>query len=113
MVRDCQTEPPELVKVSEASGHQTGEPMPVPLTHAFGNYSDQQLLDHGGDRRLNRALHIAALVRMRDHEETHSYAQRRTCEGKTLRSIRRQIKRYLTRTIYKLLTRTNARTPTT
>jgi Transposase IS116/IS110/IS902 family len=40
-------------------------------------------LNRGGDRRLNRALHTTALVRLRDDPETRAYARRRRAEGKS------------------------------
>jgi hypothetical protein len=45
---------------------------------------------------------------MRCHDETRDYAARRTAEGKSTREIRRQLKRYLTRQIFRLLSSTNA-----
>ncbi|MCP2285692.1 Transposase [Promicromonospora umidemergens] len=91
---------------SEAAFARLAGTAPIPASS--GNRSDHHRLDRGGDRRLNKALHIATLVRMRTHDETRNYLQKRTTEGKTTREIRRQLKRYLTRKIFKLLTRTNA-----
>ncbi|MFC8800647.1 transposase [Streptomyces griseoincarnatus] len=91
---------------SEAAFARLAGTAPIPA--ASGNRSDHHRLDRGGDRRLNRALHIATLTRMRHDKETRSYVQRRTGDGKTTREIRRQLKRYLTRKIHRLLTRTNA-----
>jgi transposase len=56
-----------------------------------------------GDRQLNRALHIIARTRMRDHAPTRAYADRRRAQGKTDREIRRCIKRYLARHLYRTL----------
>ena len=60
-------------------------------------------LNRGGDRQLNRALHIIVLSRLRHHDETRAYAQRRTTEGKSSREIRRCLKRYVARRLFKLL----------
>src|SRR5665647_2454449 len=57
----------------------------------------------GGDRRLNRALHMAVVTRMRMDPATRAYVERRTAEGRTLREIRRCLKRYLARQIYRHL----------
>ncbi|PUB19790.1 transposase [Promicromonospora sp. AC04] len=95
---------------SEAAFARLAGTAPIPASSGNSNH---HRLDRGGDRRLNRALHIATLTRMRDHDETRTYLQRRTTEGKTTREIRRQLKRYLTRKIYRLLTRTNTLAPTT
>lgn len=68
-------------------------------------------LNRGGDRALNRAVHAIALTRMRCCERTRAYVARRTAQGKTLREIRRCLKRYITRELYRALTATM--TPTT
>ena len=61
-------------------------------------------LNRGGDRALNRAVHTIALTRMRSCARTRSYVARRTAEGKTPREIRRTLKRYITRELYRALT---------
>ena len=66
-------------------------------------------LNRGGDRQLNLALNVIAMVRMVHDPGTHAYVERRRTEGKTDREIRRILKRYLARSIYRHL---NA-TPTT
>jgi transposase len=63
-------------------------------------------LNRGGDRALNRAVHTIALTRLRSCERTRSYAARRSAEGKTPREIRRALKRYITRELYRALTST-------
>jgi transposase len=68
-------------------------------------------LNRGGDRALNRALHTIATVRMRDCPATQAYIARRTAEGKTIREIKRCLKRYIARQLYRTLTTTM--TPTT
>jgi transposase len=60
-------------------------------------------LNRGGDRQLNRALHTVALSRAMHHAETKAYISRRQAEGKTLREIKRCIKRFLARHFYRLL----------
>jgi len=52
---------------------------------------------------LNRALHMAVVTRMRMDPATRAYVERRTAEGRTLREIRRCLKRYLARQIYRHL----------
>jgi transposase len=61
-------------------------------------------LNRGGDRALNRAIHIIALTRMRSCARTRDYVARRTAEGKTSREIRRCLKRYITRALFRALT---------
>lgn len=60
-------------------------------------------LNRGGDRRLNRALTTIVIVRMRVDPQTRAYIERRRREGKTDREIRRILKRYLARSIYRHL----------
>lgn len=73
-----------------------------PIPASSGN-TVRHRLNRRGDRRLNKALHTAALVRMTHDEETRSYVEKRTAEGKTIKEIRRCIKRFLARRIYKIL----------
>src|SRR5690349_5052761 len=61
-------------------------------------------LNRGGDRALNSALHTIAMVRMRCRPRTKAYVARRTAEGKTTREIRRCLKRYIARELYRALT---------
>ena len=60
-------------------------------------------LDRGGDRRLNRALHTIALALRRTDAETQAYIARRVSEGKTEREAIRCLKRYLARSLFRLL----------
>jgi transposase len=60
-------------------------------------------LNRGGDRQLNRALHTVAISRLRYHPPTRDYADRRRSEGKTDREIRRCLKRYIARQLYRQL----------
>ena len=60
-------------------------------------------LDRGGDRRLNAALHRVIITRARTHPETRAYIERRRTQGRTDRDIRRILKRYLARDLYRLL----------
>ena len=66
-------------------------------------------LNRGGDRALNRAIHTIALTRMRSCPTTRAYVARRTAQGKSTREIRRCLKRYIARELYRTLT--NAMTP--
>lgn len=73
-----------------------------PIPASSGN-TVQHRLNRGGDRRLNRALHMAVVTRMRMHPPTRAYTERRISEGRSLRHIRRSLKRYLARQIYRQL----------
>jgi transposase len=85
---------------SEAAFAMLSGTAPVPASS--GNTSRHRL-NRLGDRQLNRALHIIAVTRMRNHPPTLAYVQRRRAEGKTTAEIRRCIKRYLARHIYRAL----------
>lgn len=73
-----------------------------PIPASSGN-TVRYRLNRGGDRTLNRALHFAAITRMTHDEETREYVQKRLNEGKTPKEIRRCIKRYLARSVYRIL----------
>ena len=70
--------------------------------------SGQQIrrrLNRGGNRQANRALHTMVILRLRLHEPTFSYMERRLAEGKTKREVIRCLKRYAAREIYSILCR--------
>ena len=60
-------------------------------------------LDRSGDRKPNRALHMILVTRKRTHPATIAYIERRIQEGKTRRETNRCLKRYLARSLYRLL----------
>ena len=74
---------------------------PVPVS---SGRTDRHRPGRLGDRQLNHAIHTIAVTRMPCHQPTQAYAQRRRAEGKTDREIRRCIKRYLARHLYRTLT---------
>ena len=61
---------------------------PVPVS---SGRTDRHRLNRLGDRQLNRAIHTITVTRMRCHQPTQAYVQRRRAEGKTDREIRRCI----------------------
>jgi transposase len=60
-------------------------------------------LNRGGDRQLNRALHVIALARIRHHAQTVGYYRRLRDSGKSAREARRCVKRALARHFYRRL----------
>jgi transposase len=78
-----------------------------PIPASSGNTTGRHRLNRGGDRRLNRALYFVAITRMTHDPQTRAYVERRRAEGKTIKEIRRIIKRYLARHIYRTLNATN------
>lgn len=75
---------------------------PIP---ASSGKTNRHRVNHGGDRRGNKALHRIALVRMRHDPRTQAYVQRRLGEGKTKKDVLRCLKRTIAREVYKALTR--------
>ncbi len=64
-----------------------------PIPTSFGNIPGHRI-NRGGDRRLNRALHMTIVTRMRMHPETRAYVEEHATEGRTLPEIRRSLERY-------------------
>lgn len=77
-----------------------------PIPASSGN-TIRHRLNRGGDRTLNKALHMVALSRMAFDTETIGYVQKRQAEGRTKKEIGRCVKRYLARRIYRTLNATN------
>ncbi len=73
-----------------------------PIQASSSNTTRHRLNRHG-DRRLNQALDVIAKVRMRSHPETTNYVQRRTTEGLNYREIKRILKNYIARNIFRQL----------
>lgn len=69
--------------------------------------STEHRLNRGGDRQLNRALHSIARTRMERDPHTHAYVERRTSQGLSKRRIRRCLKRYIARELFRALARMN------
>jgi transposase len=82
---------------SEASFAALGGTSPV---DASSGRQQRHRLNRGGDRQLNRALHVIALNRIRFHAETAAYHERLLASGKTSREARRCVKRALARHFY-------------
>lgn len=73
---------------------------PIP---ASSGLTTRHRLNRRGDRQLNRALHVIVLARLRYDPATHLYAERRRAEGRTDREIKRCLKRYIARQLYRQL----------
>lgn len=82
---------------------------PVP---ASSGQTVRHRLSRSGDRQLNRALHTIVLCRMRDDPQTRSYTARRQAEGRSTREIKRCLKRYTARRLYRLLNTTTPKPAT-
>jgi transposase len=88
---------------SEAAFAMLAGVAPIPANS--GQVTSRYRLNRYGDRQLNRALHTIVLSRIRYDQATRNYVARRTTEGKTTREIKRCLKRYIARDLYRLLER--------
>lgn len=73
-----------------------------PLQASSGNTTRHRLNRHG-DRQLNKALDTVIRNRMNYDQKTKEYVERRTSEGMSYREIKRVLKRYLSRSLFRQL----------
>ncbi len=85
---------------SEAAFAMLAGVSPIP---ASSGQTVRHRLNRSGDRQLNRALHTIVLSRLQHHAETRDYAARRRAEGRTDREIKRCLKRFVARGLFRLL----------
>jgi transposase len=87
---------PHRLRSEAALAHLTGiSPLP-----ASSGRTDRHRLNRGGDRAANAAIHRIVLCRMRYHEPTRAYVDRRTAQGLSKREIMRCLKRYVVREVH-------------
>jgi transposase len=84
----------------------------APIPASSGGHSDRHRLDPGGNRRLNSAFYMLAIIRISQDPRTALYLQKQRANGKTKREAIRNLKRHLVRRVYHLL-RTPDQIPTT
>ena len=77
-----------------------------PIPASSGNTSRHRL-NRFGDRRLNSATHMIVINRLRIDPKTRDYRDRRIAEGKTPAEVRRCLKRYVTRQLFRVLKSTH------
>jgi transposase len=80
----------------------------APIPPASSGRRDRHRLHRGGNRQLNRALHIIAITRGRIDPETRAYLARKEAEGKSRMEAMRCLKRHLARRYHRLLLRANS-----
>jgi transposase len=85
---------------SEAAFAKLCGACPVP---ASSGTVKRHRLNRGGNRQANAALYRTVVVRMRWHEPTRTYMQRRVAEGLSKREVIRCLKRFVAREVYRLL----------
>ena len=86
--------------VSEASFAALCGATPV---EASSGMTTRLRLNRGGDRQANAALYRITLSRLRWHQPTIAYMNRRLAEGKTRREIIRCLKRYIARQLFTII----------
>jgi len=82
---------------------------PIPVS---SGRSDRYRLDPGGNRRLNSAFYMLAIIRISHDPRTAVYLAKQRANGKTKREAIRSLKRHLVRRVYHLLRDPNS-VPTT
>jgi transposase len=93
---------------SEACFARHAGTAPIP---ASSGKTSRHRLHRGGDRQLNRAIHIIALGRAAWDPQTRAYIERRVSDGKTKREAIRCLKRHIARQIWHLLDTTQTVAP--
>jgi hypothetical protein len=85
---------------SEAAFAKLAGVAPIP---ASSGLTDKHRLNRFGDRQLNRALHVVVMHRLRYDPVTQAYAERRRAQQKSDRDIKRCLKRYVARQLFRQL----------
>jgi hypothetical protein len=99
----CGDNPDRLTSESAFAALRGVAPIP-----ASSGKTTRHRLSRGGDRQANRALHMIALIRMAWCPRTRVYVDRRTADGTSKAEIRRCLKRYIARELFKALTSENS-----
>lgn len=73
--------------------------------------SHHQRLNRGGNRQINRVIHIMATAQLRHDTPGRAYYQRKLAEGKTPNEAMRALKRRLSNIIYRQMLRDTKPTP--
>jgi len=74
----------------------------TPIPAGSGNIVHNRL-NRYGDRQLNNAIHTIMMARVRCEERTKDYVEKRTKAGTGIRDIKRSLKRYIARYLYRKL----------
>lgn len=85
---------------SEAAWAKLCGVAPIP---ASSGTTTRHRLNRGGHRQANAALYRTVIVRLRFHEPTIAYVERRTAEGRTKAEIIRCLKRFVAREVWGLM----------
>lgn len=95
---------------------EVGDPRRFPTADHFASYcgvapvergsgqNSRMQVNPGGNRRLNWALHIIAMVRLRmDGGRSKQFMTKQTNQGKTKRAALRLLKTYIAREVFKTI----------
>jgi len=75
----------------------------APIEHSSGGRIAHRL-SRRGNRKLNNAIHIAAISQIRQpHSDGWAYFDRKVAEGKTKREAVRSLKRQISNAVYRQL----------
>ena len=80
----------------------------APIEASSGDQKRHRL-SRAGNRRINRVLHIMAIVQLRHDTPGRAYYRRRVAEGKTPMEALRALKRHLSDVVYKQMLRDTQR----
>jgi transposase len=82
------------------AGHFASWNGTAPIEASSGD-QQRHRLSRAGNRRINRVLHIMAIVQLRRDTPGRTYYRRRLAEGKTTMEALRALKRHLSDVVYK------------
>lgn len=107
------SDPLALLVYSETSATSDGSPTKghcaswngtAPIDASSGDYTHHRL-SRAGNRRINRTLHIMAIIQLRNDTEGRRYYRRKLAAGKTTMEAMRCLKRRLSDVVYRQMTR--------
>jgi transposase len=87
-----------------SAGHFASWNGTAPIEASSGEQRRHRL-SRAGNRRINRVLHIMAVVQLRHDTAGRAYYRRRVAEGKTTMEALRALKRHLSDVVYKQMLR--------
>jgi transposase len=87
-----------------SAGHFASWNGTAPIEASSGEQRRHRL-SRAGNRRINRVLHIMAVVQLRHDTPGRAYYRRRVAEGKTTMEALRALKRHLSDVVYKQMLR--------
>jgi transposase len=93
------------------AGHFASWNGTAPIEASSGDQRRHRL-SRAGNRRINRVLHIMAIVQLRHDTPGRAYYRRRCAEGKTTMEALRALKRHLSDVVYRQMVRDAKRAPT-